>query len=140
MTLHGAQHLGDAVALDAKDALVTAYNDAAGATPVTKVATELGGTTLMPGVYASDTLGLTGTLTLDGDGLYIFQAASTLITASGQQGGAHQRRLSLQRLLAGRQLGDPGHDHELQGHDHGPHLDRAEQRRDAPGSGACAKR
>lgn len=81
VTLDGAQHLGDAVALDAKNALVTAYNDAAGATPVTKVATELGGTTLKPGVYGSDTLGLTGTLTLDGEGLYIFQAASTLITA-----------------------------------------------------------
>lgn len=82
VTLDGAQHLGDAVALDAKNALVTAYNDAAGATPVTKVATELGGTTLKPGVYGSDTLGLTGTLTLDGEGLYVFQAASTLITAS----------------------------------------------------------
>jgi hypothetical protein len=81
VTLHGAKHLGDAVALKAKNALVTAYNDAAGATPVTKVATELGGTTLKPGVYGSDTLGLTGTLTLDGEGLYIFQAGSTLITA-----------------------------------------------------------
>lgn len=81
VTLDGTQHLGDAVALDAKSALVTAYNDAAGATPVTKVATELGGTTLKPGVYGSATLGLTGTLTLDGEGLYIFQAGSTLITA-----------------------------------------------------------
>ena len=81
VTLHGAQHLGDAVALQAKSDLVTAYDDAAGATPVTKVATELGGTTLKPGVYGSDTLGLTGTLTLDGEGVYIFQAASTLITA-----------------------------------------------------------
>ncbi len=82
VTVHGAQHLGDAVALSAKNALVTAYNDAAGATPVNQVPTELGGTTLKPGVYASATLGLTGTLTLDGAGLYIFQAGSTLITAS----------------------------------------------------------
>ena len=81
VTLHGAQHIGDAVALEAKNALVAAYNDAAGATPVTNMPTELGGTILKPGVYASDTLGLTGTLTLDGEGLYIFQAASTLITA-----------------------------------------------------------
>jgi hypothetical protein len=81
VTLHGAKHLGDAVARKAKRALVTAYNDAAGAKPVTNVPTELGGTTLKPGVYASDTLGLTGTLTLDGEGLYIFQAGSTLITA-----------------------------------------------------------
>lgn len=81
VTLHGAEHLGDAVALSAKNALVTAYNDAAGATPVTNVPTELGGTTLKAGVYASATLGLTGTLTLDGEGLFIFQAGSTLITA-----------------------------------------------------------
>ncbi len=83
VTLTGAKHLADAVALKAKNDLVTAYNDAAGATPVNKVATELGGTTLKPGVYGSDTLGLTGTLTLDGGGVYIFQAASTLITAPG---------------------------------------------------------
>jgi type VI secretion system secreted protein VgrG len=83
VTLHGAQHIGDAVALQAKNALVTAYNEAAGATPVTNVPTELGGTTLKPGVYASATLGLTGTLTLDGNGVYIFQAGSTLITAPG---------------------------------------------------------
>jgi hypothetical protein len=81
VTLHGAKHLGDAVALKAKSALVTAYNDAAGAKPVTNVPTELGGSTLKAGVYASDTLGLTGTLTLDGAGVYIFQAGSTLITA-----------------------------------------------------------
>lgn len=83
VTLDGTKHLADAVALQAKSDLVTAYNEAAGATPVTKVATELGGTTLKPGVYGSDTLGLTGTLTLDGGGVYIFQAASTLITAPG---------------------------------------------------------
>jgi hypothetical protein len=83
VTLHGAQHIGDAVASGAKDALVGAYNDAAGAKPVNQVPTELGGTTLVPGVYASATLGLTGTLTLDGGGVYIFQAGSTLITAPG---------------------------------------------------------
>jgi Ice-binding-like len=83
VTLHGAQHIGDAVASGAKDDLVAAYNEAAGATPVNQVPTELGGTTLTPGVYASATLGLTGTLTLDGGGVYIFQAGSTLITAPG---------------------------------------------------------
>jgi len=81
VTLDGAEHIGDAVALDAKSALVAAYDEAAGSTPGTSVPTELGGTTLTPGVYASDTLGLTGTLTLDGEGVYIFQAGSTLITA-----------------------------------------------------------
>ena len=40
----------------------------------------------MPGVYSGGALGLTGTLTLDAQGnpnaVFIFQAASTLITAS----------------------------------------------------------
>ncbi len=85
ITLTGATHAADAVALQAKTDLVTAYNDAAGRTPVTAVATELGGTTLQAGVYGSATLGLTGTLTLDAAGdpnaVFIFQAASTLITA-----------------------------------------------------------
>lgn len=72
----------------AKDALVTAYNDAAGRTPVTTVPTELGGQTLNHGVYDSQdgTFGMTGTLTLDGqndpNAVWIFKAASTLITAS----------------------------------------------------------
>jgi hypothetical protein len=85
-TVGGAIHKADAVALQAEADLVTAYNDAAGRTPVTAVATELGGTTLQAGVYGNATLGLTGTLTLDAAGdpsaVFIFQAASTLITAS----------------------------------------------------------
>ena len=85
VTLDGAQHVADPVALDAKNALVTAYDQAAGATPVTSVPTELGGTTLKPGVYGSATLGFTGTLTLDGEGVYIFQAGSTLITAPNSE-------------------------------------------------------
>jgi Ice-binding-like len=85
VTLHGAKHLADAVALKAKNSLVTAYNEAAGATPVKKVPKELGGKTLKPGVYSSATLGLTGTLTLDGPGVYIFKAGSTLITASNSR-------------------------------------------------------
>ena len=87
VTLDGAQHTADAVAKKAKQNLVSAYDDAAGRTPVTTVATELGGTTLKTGVYdtSAGTLGLTGTLTLDGEGhpnaVFIFEAASTLITA-----------------------------------------------------------
>lgn len=82
VTLHGAKHVADAVALNAKNALIAAYNDAAGANPVSNVPTELGGKTLKAGVYASGHLGLTGTLTLDGHGVFIFKARSTLITAS----------------------------------------------------------
>ncbi len=85
VTLHGTKNVANAAALKAKNALTSAYNDAAGRTPKTNVPTELGGTTLKAGVYSSDTLGLTGTLTLDAEGnsnaVFIFQAGSTLITA-----------------------------------------------------------
>ena len=88
VTILGTNHMGDAVTQAAKNDLVTAYNDAAGRTPVI-IPTELGGTTLTPGVYASNdgTFQITGTLTLDGNGLenpvFIFQTATTLITALG---------------------------------------------------------
>jgi hypothetical protein len=86
ITLGGANHDGDAVTQQAKTDLTTAYNTAAGSGPPTAVATELGGTTLTPGVYNSPTLGLTGTLTLntlgDPNAVFVFQAASTLITAT----------------------------------------------------------
>jgi Ice-binding-like len=88
VTLHGALHLTDAVAQQAQVDLVTAYDDAAGRTPFTTIPTELGGTTLTPGVYVSEegAFQITGTLTLDakGDpnGVFIFKSASTLITAS----------------------------------------------------------
>src|SRR5450756_2787010 len=59
VTLNGAAHLTDAVALQAKNDLVTAYNDAAGRTPVTSIPTELGGTTLIPGVYDSASVSYT---------------------------------------------------------------------------------
>jgi hypothetical protein len=84
----GTQHISDAVAVQAKNDLTTAYNDAA-ARPTTALSTvELGGTTKRPGVYQSlpGTFGITGTLTLDAQGnpnaVFIFKAASTLITAS----------------------------------------------------------
>ncbi|MBK5253856.1 MAG: DUF3494 domain-containing protein, partial [Peptostreptococcaceae bacterium] len=85
----GTVHLTDAVAGKAKEDLVTAYNDAAGRTPVTIIPTELGGTTLTPGVYASKdgTFQITGTLTLDAqgdpDGVFVFKTESTLVTAVG---------------------------------------------------------
>ena len=66
VTLHGEMHLSDSVALIAKDDLVTAYNDLAGRTPQL-INRELGGQTLLPGVYVSATkdFQLTGKLTLD---------------------------------------------------------------------------
>ena len=88
LTQHGSEHVANEEALQAKTDLTTAYNDAAGRTPATRVPTELGGTTLEAGVYdsAAGTFGVTGTLTLDGagnpDSVFVFQMESTLITAS----------------------------------------------------------
>ncbi len=87
MTITGTNHGGDAVTQGAKDALVTAYNSAAGQTPATPIAADLAGQTLAPGVYNSaSSIGLTGALTLDGGGnpraVFVFQAGSTLTTAS----------------------------------------------------------
>ncbi|MBO3751269.1 DUF3494 domain-containing protein [Streptosporangiaceae bacterium NEAU-GS5] len=47
----GAQHVADAVALQAQSDLTTAYNDAAGRTPATMVAGDLVGLTLPSGIY-----------------------------------------------------------------------------------------
>ena len=87
VTLNGTNHAGDAVTQGAKNDLVTAYNNAAGQTPVSTVPTELGGTTKIAGIYdsAAGTFGITGTLTLDAQGdpnaVFVFKTASTLITA-----------------------------------------------------------
>ncbi|PKQ19336.1 MAG: hypothetical protein CVT66_10725 [Actinobacteria bacterium HGW-Actinobacteria-6] len=89
VTLSGATHLGDAVALQAQNDLATAYDEAAGRTPFTTIANELGGATLKPGVYVSQTgpFEITGTLTLDAEGdpdaVFIFKSASSLVTAAG---------------------------------------------------------
>src|ERR1700734_1031600 len=87
-TVNGTVYTADSVALQAKNDLTTAYNNAAAQTATATIPTELGGTTRTPGVYnsAAGTFGITGTLTLDAQGnpnaVFIFQAASTLITAS----------------------------------------------------------
>jgi len=89
-TVNGTTHVADAVAAQAQADLTTAYNDAAGRTSDATVSADLGGQSLAPGVYTSaSSLGLTGTLTLDGQGdpsaVFIFQAGSTLTTASASQ-------------------------------------------------------
>jgi hypothetical protein len=86
-TIGGAVHANDAVAAQAQVDLVTAYNDAAGRPTSANVSADLGGSRLDPGVYTSaSSLGLTGQLTLDAHGdpnaVFVFQAGSTLITAS----------------------------------------------------------
>ena len=86
-TVNGTIHVADAVAGQAQSDLTTAYKDAAGRTPFVPVSGDLGGQTLLAGVYKSgSSLGLTGTLTLDAQGnsnaVFVFQAGSTLTTAS----------------------------------------------------------
>lgn len=83
----GVNHAGDAVTQQAKLDLVVAYNDAAGRGPATAVVpVDLAGEVLTPGVYSSGTIELSGALTLDAQGdpdaVFVFQAASTLITGS----------------------------------------------------------
>ncbi|MCW2766029.1 MAG: hypothetical protein JWO11_1988 [Nocardioides sp.] len=88
IVVNGAIHSADALALQAQNDLTTAYNDAAARGPVVdKTAEDLGGQTLVPGVYGATTgMALTGTVRLDAQGdpnaVFIFQAGTTLVTAS----------------------------------------------------------
>jgi hypothetical protein len=87
VTPPGVEHAGDAVAADAQSDLTTAYNAAAAAPSTTdETGVDLGsGQTLTEGVFtASSGMQLTGQLTLSGDAnaVFIFQAGSTLTTAS----------------------------------------------------------
>jgi len=89
-TVNGATHVADAAAAQAQADTTTAYNDAAGRTPASAVSGDLGNRVLAPGVYNSaSSLGLTGTLTLDGennaDSVFIIQVSSALTTASGSR-------------------------------------------------------
>ena len=83
----GVQHKGDSVATTAETNLTAAFtNAAAQPCPGTNnfTGSNLGGKNLVPGVYCQTTAPtLTGTLTLNGSGIYIFQIGSTLVTASG---------------------------------------------------------
>jgi hypothetical protein len=84
----GATHVDDAVSIGAKNALTTAYNNAAGRPSNGSAGTDLAGQVFLPGVRtASSSLLLSsGSVTLDAQGnpnaVFIFQIASTLITAS----------------------------------------------------------
>jgi hypothetical protein len=80
-------HKTDAVARQAKTDLVTTYNDLASwRSTRSMTGQDLGGKTLGPGVYTfSSSAQLTGTLTLSGNGIFIFQTGSTLTTASNSR-------------------------------------------------------
>jgi hypothetical protein len=84
--VNGSEDAGDVVAQHAQGSLTIAYNDAAGRTSVDIVglAGDISGQTLAPGLYKStSSLSLSGTLTLHGSGVYIFQIASALTVGSG---------------------------------------------------------
>jgi hypothetical protein len=90
LTLVGVNQGGGSVAQQAKADLVTAYDAAVAKTSTVAIAADLGGRTLAPGVYRSaSSIGLTGAVTLDGHGdpnaVFVFQAGSTLTTASASQ-------------------------------------------------------
>jgi hypothetical protein len=84
----GQTHVDDAVAVGAKNALTTAYNDAASRPSNGSAGTDLAGQTFLPGVHtASSSLLLSsGSVILDAQGdpnaVFIFQIGSTLVTES----------------------------------------------------------
>jgi hypothetical protein len=84
----GQTHVDDAVAIEAKNDLTTAYNDAASRPSNGSAGTDLSGQTFTPGVRtASSSLLLSsGSVTLNAQGdpnaVFIFQVGSTLITGS----------------------------------------------------------
>ncbi len=85
----GTIHVADSVATQAKADATSAYMFAAAQACTTTFPpiTDIGGTTLTPGVYCfPSSAGVTGTLTLDAQGnpnaVFIFKIGSTLITAS----------------------------------------------------------
>jgi hypothetical protein len=84
-TVSGTIHAADAQALQAKNDLTSAYGIAASSPcNFNKTGQNLGGQTLTPGTYCQTTAPtLTGTLTLSGNGVFIFQIGSTLVTAPG---------------------------------------------------------
>ncbi|HEV3070604.1 MAG TPA: ice-binding family protein [Solirubrobacteraceae bacterium] len=84
----GQTHVDDAVAIGAKNALTTAYNNAASRPSNGSAGTDLAGQTFLPGVRtASSSLLLSsGSVTLDAQGdpnaVFIFQIGSKLTTGS----------------------------------------------------------
>jgi hypothetical protein len=83
-------HAADAAALQAQSDTTLAYNFLAAQPCGTTLTGDLGGRTLVPGVYCyASAAQLTGTVTLDGLGnpasLFIFQVGSALTTASASR-------------------------------------------------------
>jgi Ice-binding-like len=84
----GPMDIANGAALQARNDASTAYTNAAGETPFVSLTSpgDIGGQTLVPGIYRfSSSVGLTGTVTLNGGGIYIFQIGSTITTASSSR-------------------------------------------------------
>jgi hypothetical protein len=91
-TVIGTIHVADAAAAQAQTDATSAYLSAAAqdCTTTFPPITDIGGMTLIPGVYCfPSSAGVTGTLTLDAQGNpnagFIFRIGSTLITASASE-------------------------------------------------------
>src|ERR1700687_723554 len=85
-TVTGTTHAADAVAAQAQNDATAAKTALTSATCTTNEPTvvDIGGQTLGPGVYCfPSSAAITGTLTLSGNGVYIFKMGSTLVTAAG---------------------------------------------------------
>jgi hypothetical protein len=83
-TFTGSSHQGDSVAMQAQADALTAYNDLSGMVVDQDLTGQnLGGLTLTPGVYNfTTTAALTGALTLDGPGDYVFLVGTGLTIAT----------------------------------------------------------
>lgn len=89
VTTPGVEHLADTAATTAQTDLVTAFNDISSPTPTVLASPELASQVITPGTYSTGagTFANSGALTLDAQGdanaVFIFQAATTLITSAG---------------------------------------------------------
>ena len=88
--IDGVMHISDAVAIQAQGDLAATYNTLAGLASGTGIVGDLGGRTLTSGVYgAAGSIGITGTLTLDGGGnpnaVFVFQIGNALTTTSNSE-------------------------------------------------------
>jgi hypothetical protein len=88
--INGGQALGTTVAKKAQDDVTTAYNYLYKLTPTVRMTgVDLAGKTLGPGVYHFNSAAAisqpAGVLTLSGQGVYIFQVGSTLVTSGNSR-------------------------------------------------------
>ncbi len=84
--VNGSIHANDVSAGDAHTDMVAAYNLLSGETATVTGVTSFANTTVTPGVYNSGaSISITGSVVLSGNGLFVFQMGSTLLTGIGSQ-------------------------------------------------------